>query len=129
MPKLVFLFLVNPLKKEIVIITEPVVIITRNLDQLFNMIRKRKKPQKNLMTTSCRKIVISLSFFQFTANLEQSGSWILWPKLADIYQKNADYRKIKRALVLKCIFSGTVYVYLLTYQIQIFYYNSNTFYT
>ena len=26
--------------------------------------------------TSCRKIVTSLSFFQFTANLEQSGSRI-----------------------------------------------------
>ena len=25
---------------------------------------------------SCRKIVMSLPFFQFTANLEQSGSWI-----------------------------------------------------
>ena len=25
---------------------------------------------------SCRKIVTSLPFFQFTANLEQSGSWI-----------------------------------------------------
>ena len=70
--------------------------------------------------TSCRKTVISMSFFQITANLEQSESRILWPKLADIYQKNADNRKIKRALVLKCIFSETVYVCLLTYPIQIF---------
>ena len=26
--------------------------------------------------TSCQKIAKSLPFFQFTANLEQSGSWV-----------------------------------------------------
>ena len=37
---------------------------------------KRNKPQKNLTMTSCRKIVTSLSFFRFFANLEQFGGQI-----------------------------------------------------
>ena len=37
---------------------------------------KRNKPQKNLTMTSCRKIVTSLSFFRFSANLEQFGGQI-----------------------------------------------------
>ena len=38
---------------------------------------KRKKIRsKNLTTTSCRDIVTSLSFFEFLANLEQSGGRI-----------------------------------------------------
>ena len=34
---------------------------------------KRNKTSKKLMLTSCRKIVTSLSFSGFLANLEQSG--------------------------------------------------------
>ena len=41
------------------------------------MTRETKQSQKNLTVTSCRKIVTSLPFFQFTANLEQSRSRIL----------------------------------------------------
>ena len=37
---------------------------------------KRNKPQKNLTMTSCQKIVTSLSFFRFFANLEQFGGQI-----------------------------------------------------
>ena len=33
---------------------------------------KRKQRQKKLTLTSCRKIVMPLSFFAFLANLEQS---------------------------------------------------------
>ena len=39
--------------------------------------KKNKTTSKNLMLTSCRKIVTSLSFFGFLANLEQSGGRIL----------------------------------------------------
>ena len=38
---------------------------------------KRNKRQENLMMTSCQEIVTQLPFFQFMANLEQSGSRIL----------------------------------------------------
>ena len=38
--------------------------------------KKNKTTSKNLMLTSCRKIVTSLSFFGFLANLEQSGGWL-----------------------------------------------------
>ena len=36
----------------------------------------KENKTKSLTMTSCRKIVTSLSFFQFRANLEQSGSRI-----------------------------------------------------
>ena len=39
--------------------------------------KTRQKRQKHLKMTSCQKTVTSLSFFQFMANLEQSGSRIL----------------------------------------------------
>ena len=54
---------------------------------------------------SCQQIVMSSSFFRFLAILEQSGSWI-----PDIYAKNAGISKVKRALVLKGIFSETTCV-------------------
>ena len=38
--------------------------------------KRNKTTSKMLMITSCRKIAMSLPFFQFTANLEQSGSRI-----------------------------------------------------
>ena len=97
---------------------------------------------------------MSLSFFRFMANLEQSGSRILdnWfvkltfsltvifsltktekknllhsspitlplPKTVDFLQKNADISKIKRASVLKGIYSETKYVHVLTYHISSF---------
>ena len=37
---------------------------------------QEKQRQKKLTMTSCRKIVTSLPFFHFAANLEQSGSRI-----------------------------------------------------
>ena len=40
------------------------------------MTRETKQRQKNLTVTSCRKIVTSFPFFQFTANLKQSRSRI-----------------------------------------------------
>ena len=39
---------------------------------MINLTRETKKRQKNLTLTSCRKIVTSLPFFGFLANLEQS---------------------------------------------------------
>ena len=61
---------------------------------------------------SCQQIVMSSSFFRFLAILEQSGSWIpdIYAKNADFLQKNAGISKIKRALVLKGIFSETTCV-------------------
>ena len=38
--------------------------------------KRNKTTSKNLARTSFRKIVTSLSFFKFLANLEQSGGWI-----------------------------------------------------
>ena len=42
-------------------------------------------------------------------------------------QKNADISKIKRAFVLKDIFSETAYVFVLKFQISSFELNSNKF--
>ena len=49
------------------------------------------------------------------------------PKNAGLLQKNAGISKIKRALILKCIFSDTAYVFVLMYQISCFWRNSNKF--
>ena len=38
--------------------------------------KRNKTTSKNLARASFRKIVTSLSFFKFLANLEQSGGWI-----------------------------------------------------
>ena len=38
--------------------------------------KRNKTSQKKLTMTSCRRIMTLLPFFQFTANLEQSGSRI-----------------------------------------------------
>ena len=38
--------------------------------------KRNKTTSKNFARTSFRKIVTSLSFFKFLANLEQSGGWI-----------------------------------------------------
>ena len=38
--------------------------------------RNKTTSKKKWTMTSCRKIVTSLSFFEFLANLEQSGGWI-----------------------------------------------------
>ena len=47
-----------------------------NLGPVINLTREIKPRQKNLTMTACRKIMTSLPFFQFLANLEQSGSRI-----------------------------------------------------
>ena len=38
--------------------------------------KRNKTTSKKLTLTSCQKIVTSLSFLEFLANLEQSGGWI-----------------------------------------------------
>ena len=45
---------------------------------------KRNKEKQNLTLTSCRKIMTSLSFFRFLANLEQSGGRISDKESANI---------------------------------------------
>ena len=40
------------------------------------MTTEKRQRQKKLTMTSCQKIVTPLSFFQFVANLNQSGSRI-----------------------------------------------------
>ena len=42
-----------------------------------NKKKTKKKQQKKLMMMFCQEILMSLSFFQFMAYLEESGSWIL----------------------------------------------------
>ena len=44
---------------------------------------------------------------------------------AHFFQKNAGFSQIKRALVLKDIFSEAIYMCVLTYQISSFYHNPN----
>ena len=51
-------------------------ILTWNLGQQLNFIRETKQRQKSVTMMSCWKIVTSLSFFQFMAILEKSGSQI-----------------------------------------------------
>ena len=47
--------------------------------------KRNKTTSKKLTSTSCRKIVTSLSFFGFLVNLEQSGGRILDTKSTKIY--------------------------------------------
>ena len=49
---------------------------TDDIDMKLNLTRWTKQRQKILMMTLCWKIATSLPFFEFRANLEQSGSWI-----------------------------------------------------
>ena len=51
--------------------------IDMKLGPVTKLDKRNKTTSKNLTMTSCRKIVMSLSFFKFLANLEQSGGWIL----------------------------------------------------
>ena len=46
--------------------------------------KRNKATSKKLTLTSCRKIVTSLSFFGFLANLEQSGGRILETESAKV---------------------------------------------
>ena len=46
------------------------------LGKVTKLDKKNKTTSKKLMMTSCRRIVTLLLFFQFTVNLEQSGSRI-----------------------------------------------------
>ena len=70
-------FLVNPLKKKIVITPEPVMMLTWDSEKSLKLIRKTWQRHKNLTTISCQQIVMSLSFFLFMDNLEQFRSWVL----------------------------------------------------
>ena len=99
--------------------------------------------------TEYKKIVTSLPFLRFLANLEQSGSripdgqsmklilsltltLILQKRSSNtIYflQKNADNSKIKRVLVLKHIFSEITCKCVLTCRISSFQHNCNKFQT
>ena len=45
--------------------------------QVTKLDKRNKTTSKKFEMTSCWKIMTSLPFFQFTINLEQSGSWIL----------------------------------------------------
>ena len=51
--------------------------IDMRLGPVTKLDKKNKKRQKKLKMMSCHKIVTSLPFVQFTANLEQSRSWIV----------------------------------------------------
>ena len=69
-------FQVNPLWRTIFTIPEQSMILAWNLDQYLNLTNEIRRDQKNLMMTLCQKVVVSLIFFQFMANLEQSWSQI-----------------------------------------------------
>ena len=69
-------FQVNPLWRTIFTIPEQSMILAWNLDQYLNLTNEIRRDQENLMMTLCQKVVVSLIFFQFMANLEQSWSQI-----------------------------------------------------
>ena len=46
------------------------------LGPVTNLDKRKKTTSKKIDVTSCRKIVTSLSFFEFLVNLEHSGGWI-----------------------------------------------------
>ena len=50
--------------------------IDMKLGSVTKIDTRNKITSKKLTMTSCQKIVTSLSFFGFLANLEQSGGWI-----------------------------------------------------
>ena len=54
-------------------------IMDMKLGPVTKLYKRNKITSKNLTMASCLEIVTSLSFFQYMANLEQSGSWILDP--------------------------------------------------
>ena len=70
--------------------------------------RNKTKSRKFDDDVMSKKNLTSLTFFQFRANLEQSGS------------RNADISKFKRALILKGIFFDTSYGCVLTCQVSSF---------
>ena len=73
------------------------------------------------MSENCDAIAFLTIYSQFGA-IQKPDSWriaftlllwvkvLFWPKNADFLQQNADIKKIKRALVLKGIFSETACV-------------------
>ena len=73
-------FQVNPLWRTIFTIPEQSMILAWNLDQYLNLTNEIRRDQKNLMMTLCQKVVVSLIFFQFMANLEQS-----WGQIPDAW--------------------------------------------
>ena len=113
-----------------------------------------KKIGDDVTSKYCNAVAI---FFQFTTNLEQSGSCIysLWLSINDnllsyknwkqnekisnttltllfrvkalFWPNNADISKIEGALMLKGIFSETTYECVATWQIWNFLHNSNEF--
>ena len=70
-----------------------------------------------------KKYLTQLSNYKLTLRVKV----ISWPKNADFLQKNANISNIKRALVLKGIFSKTTYICLVTCKILSFCHNSNEF--
>ena len=50
--------------------------IEMKLGPVTKVDKRNKVTLKRLKITPCRKFVMSLSFFQFMANLKQSGKWI-----------------------------------------------------
>ena len=66
--------------------------------------------------TSFRKIVVSIVVSQLTYYCFE----YVFNKNADLLEKNADNSKIKGILVLKGIYSGTTYAFVLKYQISSF---------
>ena len=73
--------------------------IDMKLTPVTKLHKKNKTTSKNLLMTSCPKIVTLLSFFQFMANLEWSGSWIpnaQFVKLVYINSNLLSYKKWKQ---------------------------------
>ena len=63
--------------------------IDMKLGPVTKLDKRNKTTSKKLTLTSCRKIVTSLSFFGFLANLEQSEGQILDTKSAkDVFSKS-----------------------------------------
>ena len=55
--------------------------IDMKLEPVTKLDKRKKATSKKLMMTSCQKILMSLLFFQYTINLEQSRSSVLMHRL------------------------------------------------
>ena len=115
-----------------VITPEPIMTLKWNLERQ-KLDKRNKKTSKRLGHGAMSERCDALSFFDlfFFQNLLHVSHTIALSKGSFFCKKkkNGGISKIKEVLLLKGIFSETIYVCVLTYQISSFYHNSNEFQT
>ena len=111
-------FQVNPLWRTIFTIPERSMILAWNLDQYLNLTNEIRRDQKNLMMTLCQKVVVSLIFFQFMANLEQSWRSVKLPFLLTVtfYLKKSENRIKKTSNTTLILLLWVMLLFLIKYR-------------